>query len=244
MMDAESQTVHVIEDEPAVLRALMRVLTAAGHQVRGYGSSEEFLAAQAPACWMEGCIVADVSLPGMTGLDLQERLRAQECAGTFVFITANPDVPSTVRAMRSGALNFLIKPVDAKALVDSVEEALDRSAKDRTRRARLEVLATRIDTLTARERQVFELVVCGRLNKQIAWEFGVGEKTIKVHRARVMRKMGAQTLAQLVHMADELHPTSNEVPERATASDDSSDNVRAHAAPLRPASKSFATTAS
>jgi FixJ family two-component response regulator len=134
--------------------------------------------------------------------------------------------------------------VDAQDLVDSVEEALDRSAKDRTRRARREVLAARIATLTARERQVFELVVCGRLNKQIAWEFGVGEKTIKVHRARVKRKMGAQTLAQLVHMADELRAATSEIPERATAADERGGNVRAHTAPLRPASKSFATTAS
>lgn len=185
-----------------VLRSLMRVLSSAGHQVRGYGSSEDFLAHGAAGA--DGCIVMDMCLPGMTGLDLQKHLVSKGCRQPIVFVTGKADVVSTVQAMRAGALNFLLKPVEAETLIGSVDEALRRNAVECRSRDRRDHVLQRLATLTPRERQVFVQVVNGRMNKQIAAEFGVGEKTIKVHRGRVMHKMGAQTIAQLVRMAEQI----------------------------------------
>lgn len=199
-MNESMPTVHVVDDEPAVLRSMMRVLSNAGLQVRGYESPGEFLSQVDGAS--SGCIVIDLCLPGMTGLDLQQQLVRSGCLQSIVFITGNADVSASVRALRAGALNFLIKPVEAQALLESVDEALRRSAIELRKRILRSIAQQRAATLTARESQVFERVVGGLLNKQIAAQFGVSEKTIKVHRGRVMHKMGAQTVAQLVRMAD------------------------------------------
>ena len=199
-MNAVTSTVHVVEDEPAVLRSLMRVLSNAGLRVRGYESPHEFLSQVDGAA--AGCIVLDLCLPGMTGLDLQEQLTRNGCVQPVVFVTGNADVSASVRALRAGALDFLIKPVEAQALLESVHEALERSAIELRKRINRQMAQQRVATLTPRERQVFEGVVSGLLNKQIAAQFGVSEKTIKVHRGRVMHKMGVHTVAQLVRMAD------------------------------------------
>lgn len=201
-MDAVTATVHIVEDEPAVLRSLMRVLSNAGLQVRGYQSPYEFLSQLNGDS--VGCIVLDVNLPGMTGLDLQQQLVLKGCLQPVVFVTGHADVSASVRALRAGALHFLIKPVEAQALLDSVHEALHRSAVELRKRIHRTILQQRIATLTPRERQVFDGVVFGLLNKQIAWRFGVSEKTVKVHRGRVMHKMGAHTVAQLVRMSDQV----------------------------------------
>lgn len=201
-MNAVTSTVHVVEDEPAVLRSLMRVLSNAGLRVRGYQSPHEFLS-QVDGSG-SGCIVLDLCLPGMTGLDLQERLTRDGYLQPVVFVTGNADVSASVRALRAGALDFLVKPVEAQALLESVNEALQRSAVELRKRMERSVAQQRVATLTPRERQVFEGVVNGLLNKQIAARFGVSEKTIKVHRGRVMHKMGAHTVAQLVRMADQV----------------------------------------
>lgn len=201
-MNVGTSTVHVVEDEPAVLRSLMRVLSNAGLRVRGYASPYEFLSHFDGES--TGCIVIDLCLPGMTGLDLQEQLKRNGFWQPIVFVTGNADVSASVRALRAGALDFLIKPVDAQALLESVNVALQRSAVELRKRISRSVMQQRAATLTARERQVFEGVACGLLNKQIAAQFGVSEKTIKVHRGRVMHKLGAHTVAQLVRMSDQL----------------------------------------
>lgn len=201
-MNVGTSTVHVVEDEPAVLRSLMRVLSNAGLRVRGYESPYEFLSHFDGES--TGCIVIDLCLPGMTGLDLQEQLKRNGFWQPIVFVTGNADVSASVRALRAGALDFLIKPVDAQALLESVNVALQRSAVELRKRISRSVMQQRAATLTPRERQVFEGVACGLLNKQIAAQFGVSEKTIKVHRGRVMHKLGAHTVAQLVRMSDQL----------------------------------------
>jgi FixJ family two-component response regulator len=202
-MNAATPMVHIVEDEPAVLRSLMRVLSNAGHRVRGYASPHEFLSQR--DCTTPGCVVIDLCLPGMSGLDLQEQLTRDGCLQPIVFVTGNADVSASVRALRAGALDFLIKPVEAQALLHSVHEALRRSAIDLRKQMERSVVQQRVGSLTPRERQVLDGVVSGLLNKQIAAEFGVSEKTIKVHRGRVMHKMGAHTIAQLVRMADQLN---------------------------------------
>src|SRR5262249_29389935 len=163
----------VVEDEPAVLRSMMRVLSNAGLKVRGYESPNEFLSQVDSTS--EGCIVLDVCLPGMTGLDLQEQLTRNGYVQPVVFVTGNADVSASVRALRAGALDFLVKPVEAKALLESVNEALQRSAIELRKRVNRSVVQRRAATLTPRERQVFEGVVNGLLNKQIAAQFGVSE---------------------------------------------------------------------
>lgn len=208
-MNAVMSTVHVVEDEPAVLRSMMRVLSNAGLQVRGYESPQEFLSQVDGAS--TGCIVIDLCLPGMTGLDLQQQLVRSGCVQPIVFVTGNADVSASVRALRAGALDFLLKPVEAQALLGSVHEALERSAIELRKRVDRSVVQQRAARLTPRERQVFDGVVCGLLNKQIAAEFGVSEKTIKVHRGRVMQKMGVHTVAQLVRMSDRMHPGEEQV---------------------------------
>lgn len=201
-MNTVTPTVHVVEDEPAVLRAMMRVLSNAGLRVRGYETPHEFLSQVDDSS--TGCIVIDLCLPGMTGLDLQQQLVRSGCVQPIVFVTGNADVSASVRALRAGALDFLIKPVEAHALLESVYEALERSAIELRKRMGRALIQQRAAMLTPRERQVFDGVVGGLLNKQIAAEFGVSEKTIKVHRGRVMHKMGAHTVAQLVRMSDQM----------------------------------------
>lgn len=189
-------TVFLLDDDETVLVALERVLKASGFQVRACASAVEFFAAHDPDA--AGCLVADVCMPGMDGLELQRALRAVGCDRPIVFITGQGDIPTTVQAMRAGAVTFLSKPVPSAELVAAINEALARDAQQRTERHEWLELSKRLASLTPREHQVLDLVATGLLNKQIAARLGAAEKTIKVHRRRIMQKMQARTATALV----------------------------------------------
>jgi len=195
----QSGTVYIVDDDPDVCRAVGRLVRGAGYEVREFNSAREFLVAHEPE--PPGCLLLDLSMPDVDGLQLQENLLAAGCHRPIVFLTANPDVHNTVRAMKAGAVNFLTKPVDRDELVAALAEALARDAAGRAAWEARNTIIGRIATLTPRERQVFEKVVAGRLNKQIAAELGTVEKTIKVHRSRVMQKLHANSLIQLIEIA-------------------------------------------
>jgi FixJ family two-component response regulator len=198
--------VFVVEDDRSMRVAVERLLRSAGFEVESFSSAREFLE-RAPA-GSASCLVLDLRMPELTGLDLQQALRESGREIPIVFLTGHGDVPTTARAMKSGAEDFLEKPPDA------VRRALERHRRARAERAELAELGPRLDSLTARERQVFELVVEGLLNKQIASRLGIAEKTTKKHRGRVMRKMEADSLAHLVRMAGKLGVSSGELGRR------------------------------
>jgi FixJ family two-component response regulator len=189
--------VHLVDDDPSILRALARLLTGVGHRCLTHESAEAFLARHDPE--EPGCAVLDLSLPGMDGFGIQNEL-AGVAARPVVFLTAMGDVPASVRAMKAGAVDFLTKPAEPDALLAAVAEALRRDALMRAARAGVTVVELRLATLTPRERQVLDFVVQGWLNKQIAAELGSAEKTVKIHRGRMMRKMGVRTVADLVRL--------------------------------------------
>jgi FixJ family two-component response regulator len=193
-------TVYVVDDEPDMLKALERLLGAAGFSVRTFASPEQFLAQHDDTA--PGCIVLDLALPGLSGLELQQALQTMGSALPIVFLTGRGDIAASVRAMKLGAADFLTKPVDADELIAAVAGALERNREHRAHRAEQHRVASRLATLTAREREVFELIAEGRLNKQIAAECGTVEKTIKFHRANLMRKLGVRTVADLVRLAE------------------------------------------
>ena len=194
--------IFVTDDDASFRTAISRLLRASGYEVEIFDSAEAFLSRVATAKF--GCLVLDLHLPGQSGFQLQETLARAGHDLPVVFVTGHGDVPQSVRAMKSGAVDFLIKPVTRHLLVDAVERALREAAQRKAQRAKRDRLEARLRRLTPRERQVFERVVTGMLNKQIALELGTGLGTIKVHRARVMQKMEADSLTALVRMADEL----------------------------------------
>jgi FixJ family two-component response regulator len=189
--------VHLVDDDPSILCALARLLAGAGHRCETHGSAEEFLARNDPE--EPGCAVLDLALPGADGFGIQECLTGA-AARPVVFLTASGDVPASVRAMKAGAVDFLTKPVEPEALLAAVAEALRRDAASRAARECETEIDLRLATLTPRERQVLDLVVAGRLNKQIAADLGAAEKTVKIHRSRVMRKMSVRTVADLIRV--------------------------------------------
>lgn len=193
------EVVHVVDDDPAVRTALARVLSGEGMAVVLSASTQEFLQAYDPATC--SCVVLDLRLPGDDGLQLQARLGDHGRVPPVVFLTGCGDIPSTVRAMKAGALDFLTKPVDIDALLDAVRRGMDQDRRQREQEVRLGRARALMETLTAREREVLAQVVAGRLNKQIAADFGIAEKTIKVHRAHLMQKLGLHTVADLVRFA-------------------------------------------
>jgi FixJ family two-component response regulator len=195
--------VFVVDDDPSVQRALRRLLTTNGLQTRIFCSAEEFLdqGASVPAV---GCLVLDVQMPGLSGMDLQAELQQRGMRLPIVFITAQATVPMSVQAMKQGAVDFLQKPFDSQTLIATIRKAIARSRQDAAVEHECLDLEQRVESLSLREREVFRLVVKGLLNKQIAAELGVVEKTVKVHRARVMQKMHAGSLAELVIMAQAL----------------------------------------
>ena len=193
--------VSVVDDDPSVRRSLARLVKGAGYRVEAFASAHEFLARppeEGPAC-----LLLDVRMPGLTGLDLQETLAIAAHSTSIVFITGYRDVRASVKAMKAGAVDFLTKPVDDEELLGAIERALARASAARLEEDRVTEIRERIKTLTPREAEVFALVVTGMLNKQIAFDLGVSEKMVKVHRGRVMEKMRAGSLAELVRLADE-----------------------------------------
>jgi FixJ family two-component response regulator len=188
----------VVDDDAAILRALSRLLSGAGLKVRSYSSPGDFLADQSPE--VPGVALFDVAMPGLDGLGLQQALADRGIQRPIVFITGEGDIPTSVRAMRAGAVDFLTKPVDRGILLEAIERAATQDRLARERHADLAAVEAKLALLTPRERQVLDHVVAGRLNKQIAYELGTVEKTIKVHRARVMQKLGVRNMADLMRL--------------------------------------------
>ena len=201
-MTATRPTVFVVDDDPSVLRALTRLFTAAGFEARAFASPKAFLEQHDPAT--PGCLVLDLALPGLDGLQLQQVLTASGSARPIVFITGRGDIPTSVRAMKGGAADFLTKPVREEDLLTAVRSAIETDRRARVMQVELNALEQRLASLTPREREVLGHVVAGRPNKQIAGDLGTAEKTIKVHRARIMEKMAAPSLADLVRIAERL----------------------------------------
>jgi FixJ family two-component response regulator len=193
-------TVFIVDDDAGVLKALTRLVSANGYRTQSFTSPREFLACHDGS--LPGCAVFDVSMPDLDGLALQAALSVPGAQRPVIFITGKGDVPTSVRAMKAGALDFLTKPVGDKDLLSAIARAVERDGEDRRARAELALIEQKLATLTPREREVLGHVVAGRLNKQIAGDLGTVEKTIKVHRGRMMEKMGVRTVADLVRAAE------------------------------------------
>jgi FixJ family two-component response regulator len=201
-MSAPTGIVYVLDDDPEMVKALSRLLRARRFDVAGFTSAHAFLDAFQPD--KTACLVLDVSMPELNGLELQQRLTHQGLLMPIVFLTGHGDVPTSVRAIKAGATDFLTKPVDASVLVQAVRSALQIAETRRLAAAESAELAARLATLTPRQREVMKHVVAGQLNKQIASDLGTGEQNIKLLRAHVMRKMGVESLADLVRAAERL----------------------------------------
>jgi len=194
--------IHVVDDDESLRKALLRLLDLAGFEARGYSSTGDFLLNPPPD--RPGCLLLDIHMPGPSGLDLQEALRSRGITLPIVFLTGHADVASSVRAMKAGAVDFLMKPVERHTLLDALERALKRDALQRSAREEGDRLRALFASLTPREREVFDHIVAGKLNKQIADELGVAERTVKLQRAQVMAKLGAGSVAELGRLAERL----------------------------------------
>jgi FixJ family two-component response regulator len=195
--------VYVVDDDVSIRESLELLIRFEGWQAQTFASAQDFLAATSRPL-VPNCLVLDVSLPGLNGLELQERVAAKRADMPIIFISGLADVPMTVKAMKGGAIEFLTKPLKDDVLVNAIRRAIKRSEVALIRESELQALRTRFASLTQREREVLALVVCGRLNKQIGSELGISEITVKAHRGRVMDKMKADSLAELVNMAARL----------------------------------------
>ena len=199
---SEKPVVHLVDDDDSFRKAVTRLLQTAGYDVRTYRTAGDF--ALAPRENRRGCLLLDVQMPGPSGLDLQKALRKEAEPLPVIFLTAHADVAISVQAMKAGASDFLTKPVKRDVLLTAIRTALARDTRMHASHEHRHELQARFEKLTAREREVFDLVVAGKLNKQIAAELGMAERTVKAHRAQVMTKMRATSLAELVHLADEI----------------------------------------
>lgn len=194
--------IYVIDDDPSVREAIQNLLESVGLAAQTFGSTQEFSRADHAA--EPSCLILDVRLPGMSGLEFQAALRKQEVFLPIIFITAHGDVPMTSRAMKAGAIEFLMKPFQKEELLAAVRHGLERDEQRRKEKAEVDELRTRFELLTPREREVMDLVVTGRTNKEIGSELGLSEVTVKIHRGRMMQKMQVTSVAELVRIFDKL----------------------------------------
>lgn len=208
-------TIHLVDDDPSVLTAVSRLLRAGGYHVRAFSSAADFLSRRSEDT--PGCIVLDLRMPGPGGMELQAALAEARNPLPVIFLTGHGDIPTSVRAMRRGAVDFLTKPVKKEVLFEAVGRALALDAANREERARLRALRERYAKLTPREREVVAHVVAGQLNKQIALDLGTSERTIKAHRAAIMEKLAIQSVVELARLAQDLgiHPAANPDPASA-----------------------------
>ena len=194
-MNAPVPMVRIVDDDASFLTAVARMLRASGFAVKTFASAAEFLAR--PELDVPGCVLVDLQMPGLSGLDLQEALAKEKHKLPVIFLSGHGDIPTSVQAMRRGAEDFLTKRAPKEDLLDAVNRAIDRDQRERTGRARLEALRARFDALTPREREVLQHVVLGKLNKQIAYDLGLHERTVKLHRTSLMNKLNAHSAAEL-----------------------------------------------
>jgi FixJ family two-component response regulator len=199
--------IHVVDDDESLRAALLDLLDAAGFEARGYASTGEFLLD--PPSDRPGCVLLDVRLPGPSGLELQAALQRQRIALPVIFLTGHADVATSVRAMKAGAVDFLEKPVERDTLLDALRRALARDAAQRTAHEEAHRQSMRLAVLTPREREVFDRIVAGKLNKQIADDLGIGLRTVKAYRAQLMLKLGVDSAAELGKLAGELRDASS-----------------------------------
>ena len=213
-MSTEKAAVFVVDDDASVRKALARSIQAAGLNVKTFASAREFLDQGPPEG--PGCLVLDVRMPDLSGLDLQAELNSRNVQTPIIFITGHGDIPVTVKAMKGGAVDFLPKPFKVSNLLRVIQEALKKDERLQASRAENTEVQRRIQTLTPREREVLGLVVKGLLNKQIAAELGAAERTVKVHRGRVMHKMQVQSVADLVRAVEQVKPEGKSPPAHST----------------------------
>ena len=204
-MSSSHSTVFVVDDDRSVREGLVDLINSVGMKVEAFSSAQEFLRYKRPDT--PACLVLDVRLPGPSGLELQRQLGHSEHPIPIIFITGHGDIPMSVRAIKDGAMEFLTKPFRDQDLLDAIQQALDSDRAARERRAKAAELRSRYESLTPREREVMQLVVRGLLNKQIASELGASEVTIKMHRGQVMHKMKAESVVELLRMAETIAPT-------------------------------------
>ena len=194
--------IAIVDDDPSAREGVSSLIRSAGWRVETFASAHEFLARRSSEAL--SCLVLDLQLPGLSGLDLQKRMAEIELEIPIVFLTGHGDIPASVKAMKAGAVEFLTKPFDADELLDAIQQAIDRGRRIQQQHAETRELRDRYESLTAREQEIMRHVAAGLLNKQIAAELDIAEYTVKVHRAHVIRKMRADSLAELVRMADHL----------------------------------------
>jgi FixJ family two-component response regulator len=206
-MSESGPIVFVVDDEPTVCASVKRLVRSVGIEVQTYSSAQEFLRGKRPD--VPGCLVLDVRLPDLSGLDLQQELAKANITLPIIFVTGHGDIPMSVRAMKAGAVEFLTKPFREQDLLEAIQHGIQQHRTLREQRAEIVDLQCRYESLTLREREVFPLVAGGWLNKQVASQLGASEKTIKVHRGQVMHKMKAESLADLIRMAEKLKITSS-----------------------------------
>jgi len=199
--------IAIVDDDPSVREGLSALIRSAGLQAASFASAKEFL--DRPGAEAPSCLVLDLQLPGLSGLDLQKRMAEAGMEIPIVFLTGHGDIPASVQAMKAGAVEFLTKPFDEQDLLQAIQEAIERDRQARHQHAEMRELQNRFESLTAREQEVMQQVVSGLLNKQVAAELNITEYTVKIHRGRVMRKMHAQSLADLVRMAENLEVRSH-----------------------------------
>ena len=200
--------IAIVDDDPSAQQGLRSLLRSAGFQVESFASAQQFLA-RPPTAEAPSCLLLDLQMPGLSGLDLQRRMAEVGLEIPIVFLTGHGDIPASVQAMKAGALEFLTKPFDDEKLLRAIDEAVERDRLIRQQHAAMRELQDRYESLTAREQEVMQQVVSGLLNKQIAAELNIAEYTVKIHRGRVMRKMHAESLADLVRMGENLQIRSH-----------------------------------